>query len=173
MRIVVNVACYALILYASTMVGFTISRNYSERPRQLQNLLTGVQMLLTEIVYAATPLSTALWHISRALESPIANFFSKTAQGIEEHMSSKRAWDDAMDALNHQSALLAPDLDVMKYLGDVLGTSDREDQQRHLLVAARRLEGLYQTAQEEARRNETMWKYLGILCGVVVVIIIL
>lgn len=173
MRIAVNIVCYGLILYASTMVGFTISRNYSERPRQLQNLLTGVQMLLTEIVYAATPLSVALVHISRVLDNPVGAFFARASQGIAEHMSAKRAWEEALDTLAHESALLTPDLDVLRYLGGVLGTSDREDQQRHLLVASRRLEGLHQTSQEEAKRNERMWKYLGVLCGIVVVIIIL
>ena len=154
------------------MVGFSIARNYAERPRQLHSLLTGVQILLTEIVYAATPLSEALRNLSRSTDSTIGAFFAQVAQAIDDLQPARIAWAEGLDELQSASALLAPDIEALRALGDVIGTSDREDQQRHLLLAARRIEALHQTAVNEAAKNERLWRYLGVLAGIVFVIII-
>lgn len=172
MRIAVNMLCYALIVYSSTMVGFSIARNYAERPRQLHGLLTAIQILQTEIVYAATPLAQALSNASRATGGCVAVFLHMIAGDIGRYTSARVAWECGLDQLQASSALLAPDIDALRALGDVIGTSDREDQQRHLLLAARRIESLYQVAALEAAKNERLWRYLGVLAGVVVVIII-
>lgn len=173
MRLAADVLCCALILYGSSMVGFSIARNFAERPRQLHSLQTGVQMLLTEIVYAATPLALALEHISGTMDGCVAVFFKRIAQEINSLQPARRAWEEGLIYLQHSSALLTPDIDALRALGDVIGISDREDQQRHLLLAARRLEALYQAALHEAARNERLWRYLGVLAGIVVVILII
>ncbi|KAF0197419.1 MAG: stage III sporulation protein AB [Bacillota bacterium] len=171
MHNIANILCYALIIYGSSMMGFTIARNYAERPRQLQALLTGVQILLTEIVYAATPLSEALQNLSRSCDT-IGAFFSRVAQEIDNLKPARIAWEEGLEQLQAASALLAPDIEALRALGDVIGTSDREDQQRHLLLASRRIEGLHQSAVNEAAKNERLWRYLGVLAGIVAVIII-
>jgi len=155
------------------MVGFTIARNYAERPRQLHNLQTGVQILLTEIVYAATPLPHALRSVSRTMNGCIGKFFNTVAVEIERLKPARYAWEEGIVELQLNSALLAPDIDALKSLGDVIGISDREDQQRHLLLAARRIESLHQAAVNEAAKNERLWRYMGVLVGVVIIIIIL
>lgn len=172
MRIIANIACYALIIYGSSMVGFSIARNYAERPRQLHSLLTGIQILLTEIVYAATPLSAALRNLGRSGDKTIGEFFNIVAKEIDDLKPARIAWEEGIDHLQFSSALLTPDIEALRALGDVIGTSDREDQQRHLLLASRRIEGLYQAAVNEATKNERLWRYLGVLAGIVIVVII-
>jgi len=172
MRIVADLLCYALILYGSSMVGFSIARNYAERPRQLQALQTGIQILMTEIVYAATPLSEALRNISRVSEKVIGQFFATVAQEIEGLKPARLAWEVGLEELQMASALLSPDIEALRALGDVIGTSSREDQQRHLLLASRRIEALHQPSADDAAKNERLWRYLGVLAGIVVVIII-
>ncbi|MDP3486425.1 MAG: stage III sporulation protein SpoIIIAB [Bacillota bacterium] len=172
MRIIANILCYGLIIYGSSMVGFSIARNYAERPRQLHTLLTCVQILLTEIVYAATPLSEALRNLSRSSDKIVGEFFAQVAQEIDNLKPARIAWEQGLEQLQSASALLAPDIEALRALGDVIGTSDREDQQRHLLLASRRIEALHQSAVNEAAKNERLWRYLGVLAGIVIVIII-
>ncbi|MBT9157184.1 MAG: hypothetical protein DDT36_00162 [Firmicutes bacterium] len=166
-------ACFGLILYASTMVGLIIAKSYRDRPRQLQSIRTGIEMLVTEIVYAATPLSVALENVSQSQAKPAAEFFALTGRGIAEFMPVRQSWAMGLAYLQTSSALLWADLEALRLLGEVLGVSNRDDQERHLLLACRRLEALYANAVEEAARNERMWQFLGILIGVVVVIVIL
>lgn len=172
MRIIANILCYALIIYGSSMVGFSIARNYAERPRQLQTLLTGIQILLTEIVYAATPLAAAFHNLSRGSEKTIGGFFARVAQELDNLKPARIAWQEGLDDLQFSSALLTPEIEALRALGDVIGISDREDQQRHLLLASRRIESLHQSAVNEAAKNERLWRYLGVLAGIVIVIII-
>lgn len=172
MRTVANLLCYALILYGSSMVGFSIAKNYAERPRQLHALQTSIEILHTEIVYAATPLAEALRNTSRNTDKAVSTFLARVAGDIQSLRPARLAWQEGLEELEAKSALLAQDIEVLRALGDIIGTSDREDQQRHLLLAARRLEALHQTAVNEAAKNERLWRYLGVLAGVVVIIII-
>jgi len=171
MHFIVDVLAFSLIVYTCTLAGFAVANGYAERPRQLRDLLTGLEMLRTEIVYAATPLAAAL--TSLRLRHPIGKFFLCAGEGIDALATARSAWVTALDALSRDAALLEGDLAALRYLGDVLGTSNREDQERHLLVAIRRIEALQREAEEEAKRSARLWKYLGVLSGITVVIIIM
>ena len=173
LRFFLSAACFGLVLSDSAMIGFGIAKNYADRPRQLQSLRTGVEMLLTEIVYAATPLSEALIGVGKTQGQPIAEFFNEVGTGISEMMTVNEAWSRGLEGLQSSSALLLPDLEVLRSLGEVIGVSNREDQERHLLLACQRLHAQHVVATDEASRNVRMWRYLGFLIGVVVVIIIL
>lgn len=171
MRIIVDILAFGLIVYVAGAAGFAVAKRFTERPRQLADLCLGLEVLRTEIVYAATPLATALGTLR--VRAPLGEFFVHAAEGIASLKTARSAWEDALPVLVKQSALLGPDLAALRHLGEVLGTSNREDQERHLLVVLRRLESLQREAEEEAKRSATLWKYLGVLSGITLVIILI
>ena len=172
MHVLLNVTVFSLILFSSTMTGFAIARNYVQRPRQLQDLVTALQLLLTEIVYSATPLPEALRSCARTVSNPIRQFLLQVSGLLDKMHTAQTAWETAMGELQQKSALLQSDLEALHSLGAVLGISNREDQQRHLALSIKRLEALHISAQSECNQNERLWKYLGVMVGVVIVIIL-
>jgi stage III sporulation protein AB len=170
---VVNWIAYSLILFSATMVGFTIARNYAERPRQIQELLSAVGLMTTEIVYGATPLTQALQSAARGIRGPVAEFFHQVSLDIENWLTAQEAWEHGLTMLSSRSALLEPELNALATLGNILGTSSREDQQRHLVTAMQRLEAVHKSAVLDSHNNERLWRYLGVMIGIVVVIILI
>lgn len=173
LRLLLSMACMGLVIAGSALCGFVIAKNYADRPRQLLSVRAGVEMLMTEIVYAATPLSEACIGVSKSQGKPVADFFATVGRGLADMMTVNEAWARGLEELRLSSSLLLPDLEVLRTLGEVVGVSNREDQERHLLIACQRLHALHTLAMDEASRNVRMWRYLGFLIGVVVVIIIL
>lgn len=64
-----------------------------------------------------------------------------------------------------RTVLKQEDLEVLLALAGVLGSTGRADQVRHLQLARRRLEGEEARAQEERQRFERTARYLGVLSG--------
>jgi stage III sporulation protein AB len=69
-------------------------------------------------------------------------------------------------------ALQESDCEVLFNFGQTLGVSDRQDQIKHIHLAVAHLSAEESIARDEQLRNEKMWKYLGALVGLTVVILL-
>ncbi|USG63652.1 stage III sporulation protein SpoIIIAB [Brevibacillus ruminantium] len=162
-----------LILFSASMVGWQIGRFYAFRPVQLRALLVGLQMLETEIVYGLTPLYRALMKVGDRIPAEVGQIFHTAAGSLQEEKAQNVEEALGIGIQTHWSstALKKQERDVLKSLGQVLGSSDREDQQKHLRLAVTHLRGLEEEARAEQNRYEKMYKSLGFLCGLLVVIL--
>ncbi len=163
-----------LALAACAGIGFTLARNYTERPRQLRAIESALQMLETEIVYGATPLTEALDHIAAGCEPGINILFHQTAKELRQAggCTAGEAWQQALAALFLVSALKNTDIAVLKRLGVSLGLSDRLDQEKHLKLAREQLRQEIKNAEELALKNGRLYRYLGVLGGLALVLIL-
>jgi stage III sporulation protein AB len=161
-----------LILFSASMVGWQIGRYYACRPVQLRALLIALQMLETEIVYGLTPLHRAFVKIGHRVQKEVGQLFLTAAElliteeaGVDACLSKAigKHWTD--------TALRKEEKGVLYSLGQVLGTTDREDQQKHLRLAITHLRGLEEEARTEQEKYERMYKSLGFLGGLLVVIL--
>jgi stage III sporulation protein AB len=64
-------------------------------------------------------------------------------------------------------------LEVLLGLSEVLGASGRADQVRHLALARERLAGQEARAAAERARYERLARYMGVLSGAALVLILL
>jgi len=161
-----------LILFSASMVGWQIGKYYACRPLQLRALLIALQMLETEIVYGLTPLHRAFVKIGHRVQKEVGQLFLTAAElliteeaGVEGCLakSIRKHWSE--------TALRKEEKGVLHSLGQVLGTTDREDQQKHLRLAITHLRGLEEEARVEQAKYERMYKSLGFLGGLLVVIL--
>jgi len=162
-----------LILFSASMVGWQIGRYYAYRPVQLRALLVALQMLETEIVYGLTPLNRAFVKVGQRVSEDVGKMFLFAAEllNTEKAQSAEEALRQAMGKLWTHTALRKQERDVLTSLGQVLGSSDREDQQKHLRLAVTHLQGLAEEARLEQEKYEKMYKSLGFLGGLLVVIL--
>ncbi len=162
-----------LILFSASMVGWQIGKYYANRPVQLRALLVALQMLETEIVFGMTPLQRAFVKVGHRVSEEVGKVFLLAAEFLqtEEAHSAEEALQQAMNRLWTQTALRRQEREVLESLGQVLGSSDREDQQKHLRLAVTHLRGLEEEARAEQEKYEKMYKSLGFLGGLLVVIL--
>ncbi|MGE5652834.1 MAG: stage III sporulation protein SpoIIIAB [Bacillota bacterium] len=164
-----------LTLASSTMIGWHVAQNYIERPRQLGQLRAALQLLETEISYAATPLPKAMRRVAASQSGPVELLFSQTASVLDARVgySAREAWSMALQEFFQHSSLLVRDREILEQFGQNLGSSDRSDQLKHLRLVMVRLEQEEQQGQLDEQRNVRLWRYAGFLVGLMVVIVLI
>lgn len=162
-----------IILFSATMIGWQFSKSYANRPPQLRALLLALQMLETEIVYGSTPLHRAFVKIGARIPPVVGRMFQTAAEQLVTHpgQATHICWQTALEKHWLNTALGKPEKDVLSGLGYILGSSDREDQQKHLRLAVAHLRALEEEARVEQSKYEKMYKTLGVLCGLLLVIL--
>lgn len=152
-----------------------VAKQYVERPVQLQNFQFCLQMLATDINYAAHPLPNALLSIASKTEHKAGEMFKNAGEMLMSNMgyTAEEAWERALDQIVHRTALKTADQEIIINLGKCLGLSDRDDQLKHIQLAITQLEQQIVYAQLERERNERIWKYLGFCTGLIIVIFII
>ncbi|MBL0388145.1 stage III sporulation protein AB [Tumebacillus sp. ITR2] len=163
-----------LILGACTMAGFRMANRYAERPKQLRQFVSALKVLETEIFYAATPLPDACQRIAARLPAPVGEFFHKMSDKLRDGrgLTGDGAWQEALDEMRSRLVLKEGDRDVLRQFGRTLGASDRADQIKHIHLGVAHLTAEEASAREDQARNEKMWRYLGALLGLTVVILL-
>lgn len=162
-----------LILLAGTLVGFYQASQLSRRPKQVSELIRLLQRLETEIVYGFTPLPEALRQTGRSGTPPVGTLFLNTAAELAkpDGRSVQTIWEQTVTLSWRHTSMKVSEREVLLQLGHTLGLTDREDQVKHLRLAVSQLQGEAEYAREEQQRYERMWKSLGVLMGLLVVIL--
>ncbi|MDN5294298.1 MAG: stage sporulation protein [Eubacteriales bacterium] len=88
-------------------------------------------------------------------------------------MPASEAWARALQEIDNTWALTAADTAILRDLGPNLGTSDRQDQSRYLQMAMKQLEGELGRAEELASKNGRLWRWLGLLGGLFLALLLL
>lgn len=164
-----------LVVTAATGFGLWKAGTYKQRAKQLQQLLTSLEMLATEISYAATPLPDALRRIGLQVGGKIGHLLTETGIAIHkgDGQTAGQIFHSTLLKLNASLQLTSEDQEIIIAFAHTLGNSDRSEQVKHIGLAVTRLSAAAATAREEQSRLGKMWKYLGALTGLAVVIILL
>jgi len=156
------------------MIGFIMAGYYQHRPKTLRNFQTAFSMLETEINYGQTPLPEALERVGNRCDPIISSFLKRVRElllSLEGYTASE-AWEISLNELRSQMPLNDSDFEILISFGKYLGSSDKEDQVRNLKMAMSQLKQQENLAVEEKNKNEKLWKYLGVLTGLTLVLLL-
>lgn len=164
-----------MVLWASDSVGRQAAANLAGRPGELRALLAVLQMLETEIEYAATPLPQALRRVAEAVQGVARDALRRGAQALHSDpaLPASRAWGETVRHLQEYSCLRADDLVPLQTLGAYLGGSDRLDQIKHLALAREQLKTRLERAQEDLDRLGRVYRYSGLCAGLTLVLVLI
>jgi stage III sporulation protein AB len=163
-----------LVLVASYIAGYSMARECSRRPSQLRDLQNMLEMFANEVRYLSNPLADAFDRISSKSGSPVAMFFKGTTAVLKEEtgMNASEAWSRAVNTYSKFTALSKEDLEVLEPFGRMLGKSDVDGQMGSIELALKRLKIQERDAEEKRVKSEGMYKRLGLLLGLAIVIIL-
>jgi len=166
-RLLLEVAGFLAVVGAFAAAGNLVAASYRARTVQLAAFRTGLDLLETEVTFAAASMPVALERVGAGLAPPVGTVFQRAAAYLRSGagLSAGEAWERAARDLFPDTALERDDLDVLLALTPYLGVTDREDQRRHLRLAAERLRAREEAARAEQGAAERMWRYLGVLGG--------
>ena len=163
-----------MTLAACGSIGVTWARVYEKRPQQLVAIEGALQLLETEILYGATPLPEAMAQVALKCDPEIAGLFRNTALELRKMagITASEAWEAAVQDFFPGTALNKQDLQILKRFGAPLGASDKEDQAKHIELTKSQLKLAAQQAELLSRKHALVYKYLGFLGGLLLVLIL-
>lgn len=166
--------CGALCVVSSCYLwGEFKARSFTVHLQQLQQFRQALNLLSAEISYTGTPLPTAFKNISARIGGAVGSIFEGAAEQILAggDISAGEAWRRAIGEVFPRLFISQDDRRIIEQLGASLGMVDREGQIKQIRLVLSLLEDALQHAHEKRQRNERMWRYLGLLGGLVLVII--
>lgn len=163
-----SVAGALLVLAGCAALGNQAAHWYGRRPKDLAQCQACLQVLLTEIDYGLTPLDQALQRAAGAAPpGPVGAAFRRAGEelGRTPGCPPRTAWSQAWRRAAPELALTAADLEILLALAPSLGASDRHHQQRHIQLCSRRLAAAETDALAAAQRYLRLYRYLGVIAG--------
>lgn len=170
-----KIAGSLIVILSCTFLGFVMSTDCRKRPQHLRELQSMLQMFENQISYLSDVISEAFDRISKVGGSETSIFFSRTVEILKEEraISASQAWEQAVRQNISKTSLNREDEEVLVAFGKILGSSDLEGQIKNIRLSLGQLKLQEEKAEESRGRNENMYRSLGILGGIAVVIVLL
>lgn len=161
---------YTLIFSLSTYIGILISKQYSNRVNELNDFKIALNILKTKIRYTNEPLYNIFKEISNSLKGNVSNLFKTICKNMQSNLASI-AWENAVET--EILSIKKDDRQALKSMGKMLGKTDLDGQISEIELTESFLETQIIDAQNEKNKNEKLYKTLGMVTGVGIIIILL
>ena len=166
----------ALIVTAAIVWGNQQAAKLRYRVKQLEEFRLALRLLIAEIGYTATPLPRALEHVrNRLRDHQVQMFLLETCDllGEPDVPDASAAWTMAAGRMKNSMYLLPEDWPVLLRAAAGLGGLGRESQIQQLEAAETQLASHVMAAAARCEQGEKMWRYLGVMGGTALVILLL
>lgn len=170
--IIIKFIILITIFGASTSIGLLMSKKYKNRVIELREIKNAINILETKIKFTYEPIPEIFKEIAQALEKNIAEIFKKASEYIGEN-TTKEAWKRAIEESKQNLSLNEEDINIIQNLGNLLGKTDIDGQISEIKVVSNFIDAQSIKAEEERKKNEKMYRSLGTIVGLAIVIILI
>ncbi len=166
----IKILIYSFIFLSSSLIGVLISKKYVSRVEELKEFKNALNIFKTKIKYTYEPLPDIFSEISNSTESNISNVF-RVARKKMNVLPAGRAWAIALD-LDYLN-INEEDKNILNNLGKLLGKTDIKGQLNQIELTEDFLDKQINKAEKERSKSEKLYKKLGMIIGLAIVIIFL
>lgn len=170
MFIVLKVILTIGVIVCSMRIGILISQKYKFRLNELDEFKNNFKIIENKIKYTYQPLEEIFKEISEISSYEIGDLFRKVAENIKEK-GAEKAWKYEIE--KSELSLKKEDKEALKEFGILLGKVNKEGQINQINFVNELLERQIEKAQQEKNKNEVMYKKLGLIFGVGLVIVLI
>lgn len=166
----IKILIYSSIFLVCSTIGLLKSQKYIYRVNELREFKNALNMFKTKIKFTYEPLPEIFRQISGAIKPNIGSIF-KIASYNMNFFSAGDAWNKAIDTdiLN----INLEDKNILKNLSKLLGATDLEGQLSQIEMTSNFLDEQIKKAEKEREKNESMYRKLGMIIGLGIVIILI
>ena len=159
-----------LIFWTISRIGVKIANKYVARANNLKQIKRALKILEAKITYTYDMLPDLFYEITEKTKGPVSNLFKNTGDRMHLEFAGE-AWENAID--NSDMELTDEDKDVLKSLGKLLGTTDMDGQLNQLNLVNCFLDEQIKEATKSKEKNCVMYRKLGIIVGLAVIIVLI
>lgn len=165
-----KIVIYSFIFLLCSLIGILISKKYANRVNELKEFKNALNIFKTKIRYTYEPIPEIFNEISENVNSNISCVFKEAALKMDI-LAAGEAWNLAlkMDNLNINDE----DRNALKNLSKLLGRTDMQGQLNQIEMTSDYIEEQIKKAEAERNKNEKMYRTLGMILGITIVIILI
>ncbi len=165
----IKIIIYSFIFLSCSLIGILVSKKYINRVNELKEFKNALNLFKTKIRYTYEPIPDIFKEISENVNSNISEVF-KSAANKMDILAAGDAWNLALkiDTLNINDE----DRNVLKNLSKLLGKTDLQGQINQIEMTSDYIEEQIQKAEKERSKSERMYRTLGMIIGMAIVIIL-
>lgn len=160
------------IIACSTSIGFLLSKRYTDRLNELTDLSVLINILQNKIKFTQLPLTEVFEQIGNiSLKTNIKKIFLECGLTLK-NMNLESSWKEAIKQERAFLSITNEDVEILNTLGSTLGKSDIDGQMNEINEFRERLNIQIKQADEDKKKNSKMFKSLGTIVGLVIVIVL-
>ena len=145
------------IFGTTSFIGILISKKYSNRVKELQEMKSALSMFESKIKFTYEPIPEIFKEISNNFSEHIEEIFKNSVIKMKNN-SASIAWCKSIEESNNN--MNKEDKEVLKGLSKLLGKTDINGQINEIKLVSNFLDTQIQIAQKEKEKNEKMYKTL-------------
>lgn len=163
-----------LIIAVGTLLGYRWANGLANELGELEKLELALVNLSAEISYALSPLPKALWRSGQKVGGGTGELLSRmgSSVGLEQRRTPAEALDEALKNFDGSGVGLF-EIELLKNLARNLGTSGHKEQLRYIESCIDKLRTYRRTFEEECKRKMRLYRYLGVLSALSIVIVLI
>jgi len=158
-----------LIFSISFYLGELISKKYTLRLNELKDIKNALNIIESKIKFTYEPLPEIFMQTSKMVSKNISEIFQKASNNMKIN-DAEEAWNRSLEQT--VTNLNKEDIENIKNLGKMLGKIDKEGQISRVELTKTFIEMQIEKARVEEEKNAKLYKTLGAVLGLAVVIIL-
>ena len=166
----IKIVIYTFIFLSCSLIGILISKKYTNRVNELKEFKNALNIFKTKIRYTYEPIPDIFMQISENINSNIGNVFSQAANKMNV-LAVGEAWNIALKM--EELSINQEDRNALENLSKLLGKTDLQGQLNQIEMTEDFLNEQIRKAEQEKNKNEKMYRTLGAIIGMVIVIIVM
>ena len=166
--IFVKILILILVFGSSFSIGKLIAGKYINRVKELKEMKSALNIFETKIKFTYESVPEIFEQIGNQMEGNIGSVFKESSKKMKD-VSAGEAWIQSIEKT--ESNLNKEDKEILKKLGKLLGRIDADGQISEIELVSNFLDTQIDIAENERNKNEKMYKTLGGIIGLTLVII--
>ncbi|MGO1470846.1 MAG: stage III sporulation protein SpoIIIAB [Tissierella sp.] len=166
---------YFMVFFSSSTLGILYGGMFSKRERNLIDLEYNIRLLESEIIAGRTPLPEALENVYKKGKGEIKVIFQEIKIDLLENRREDIyiSFSFQKNLLKKQYMFKDEDISIFLFLGKILGKSNKEDQESNLKFIIKQIQTMKEESRIEKEKNVKLYRTLGVLMGISIVIIMI
>ncbi len=166
----IRIIIFLFIFLTCSIIGILISKKYVYRVDELKDIKNALNIFETKIKYTYEPIPEVFESISGMFKESISQLFRNSVKYMKVKSASE-AWEYALKYTNLN--INEEDKEIVKGLGKLLGTTDIDGQISQIELTKSFISTQIEIAEKEKEKNEKLYRTLGMVFGIGIVIILL
>lgn len=175
MWIFVKFVLILMVFILATFIGYALARRYKTRVAEINDMIFALYIFETKIKYTYDSLTTSFLYIADRMKTKVYRLFYITAEQLKENknISAGDCFKQVVDDEKIFLALNKDDIEIIKGLGVCLGQVDMDGQVKTIKLVSDSLKKQLTEATEDNRKNFKLYRNMGVLSGLIIMIILL